>query len=108
MTNDLTKFNQTFTYYTLNNMLDSDTISEDIMISLSNVWIKHIKLLDEDCLIASTEALLAELRSLPQIPDGIGQLLEKTTEDFHIKSWFADLYKTHGKKKVTTEETVNN
>jgi hypothetical protein len=60
---------------------------EEIMMSLNKIWIKHIKYINEDDLIACTEALLAELRSLPQIPSRIGQCLEQTVEKFHVKSW---------------------
>jgi hypothetical protein len=60
---------------------------EEIMMSLNKIWIKHIKYINEDDLIACTEALLTELRSLPQIPSGIGRCLEQTVEEFHIKEY---------------------
>jgi hypothetical protein len=62
---------------------------EEMMLSLNKIWIKHIKYINEDDLIACTDALLTELRSLPQIPSEIGHWLEQTVEDFHSKSWEA-------------------
>jgi len=74
-------------YYSLNHMLEKEILSEEVMILLNKLWMKHIKRIDEDDLIACTKALLAELRKLPQIPSDIGSELEQTVEEFHIKSW---------------------
>ncbi len=71
----------------LKNMLEKENISEENMILLNKIWIKHIKNINEDDLIACTKALLNELRTLPQIPSEIGFWLEKTMEEFHVKSW---------------------